>query len=134
MAENGAGRKREAAQNDASQPALAADQTLPLPEDRAAGDEPESGEDEAAVESGRRRQDDEDDRGGDARTEIAETTRFGGSRSLLRGRAHEAVFALRIPDSRPPKRRSRCANSAMASSSAALSKSGQWIGRKTNSV
>ena len=42
---------------------------------------------------------------------------------------HDPVFAAR-----PPNRRSRLAYSAMALSSAALSKSGQWIGTKTSSL
>ena len=43
--------------------------------------------------------------------------------------AHDAVFATR-----PPNRRSRLAYSAIAPSSAALSKSGQWIGTNTSSL
>ena len=42
---------------------------------------------------------------------------------------HDPVFAAK-----PPKRRSRLAYSAIAPSSAALSKSGQWIGTNTSSL
>src|SRR6516162_3848360 len=42
---------------------------------------------------------------------------------------HDPVFTAK-----PPNRRSRLAYSAIASSSAALSKSGQWVGTKTSSL
>src|SRR3984885_2405629 len=42
---------------------------------------------------------------------------------------HDPVFTAK-----PPNRRSRLAYSAMAPSSAALSKSGQWTGTKTSSL
>src|SRR5882757_8595850 len=67
-------------------------------------------------------------RGDDAHQEIVrpllDTSRRGG---FVLG--HDPVFTAR-----PPKRRSRLAYSAIALSSASLSKSGQWIGTNTSSL
>src|SRR3982074_3935648 len=70
----------------------------------------------------------EHQRGDDAHQQIARTL-LGNSRRRGFALGHDPVFAAR-----PPKRRSRLAYSAIASSSAALSKSGQWIGTKTSSL
>ena len=63
----------------------------------------------------------------DAHDEIARIGLACRRRGLFLG--HDPVFAAR-----PPKRRSRLAYSAIALSSATLSKSGQWIGTKTSSL
>ena len=61
--------------------------------------------------------------------EVARRLRRRPPPARLRRSRHDPVFAAR-----PPKRRSRLAYSAIAPSSAALSKSGQWIGTNTSSL
>ena len=70
----------------------------------------------------------EHQRGDHAHQEIARTL-LGNGRRCGFAFGHDPVFAAR-----PPKRRSRLAYSAIAPSSAALSKSGQWIGTNTSSL
>ncbi len=132
-------------------------QILPFAAYRQGGAEPDQIENEAALPDGDKRRRHQDNRREDARQEIGQATppgKIGRRRVFARriggivrhGKQHGTrgginhVFAapastlpFRDCPVTPPNRRSRAENSAKAAEKACRSKSGQCIGRKTNS-